>query len=136
MIPREDILTIAFYDGEYDGDMAPLVLICEIEGSAVPDGRPPYSPLEEALKLLEVCADRYSTPRPSCDCFTVFIGRKTGIAIRPLARLDVYARNGYASASVLSADSPRTDTESIRYSLDDDALTIMRKILEAEASVK
>jgi hypothetical protein len=135
MTPREDILTIAFYDGEYDGDMAPLVLICEIEGSAVPDGRPPYSPLEEALKVLELCADRDSTPRPS-DCFTVFIGRKTGTAIRPLARLDVYARNGYASASVLSTDSPRTDTESIRYSLDDDALTIVRKILEAEAGVK
>ncbi|MFM0146553.1 hypothetical protein [Paraburkholderia sp. RL18-085-BIA-A] len=133
---KEPLLTIAMYNGEYDGNLDALKQLCVIEGNAVPDGRPPYSPLEEALKLLEVCADRYSTPRPSCDCFTVFIGRKTGIAIRPLARLDVYARNGYASASVLSADSPRTDTESIRYSLDDDALTIMRKILEAEASVK
>jgi hypothetical protein len=136
MIPREDILTIAFYDGEYDGDMAPLVLICEIEGSVVPHDRARFPILKEVSKLLEMSADKYSVPQPLSDCFTVFVGHKIGTAIRPLARLDVYARNGYARASVLSTDSPRTDTESIRYSLDDDALTIVRKILEAEASVK
>ena len=110
MTPREDMLTIAFYDGEYDGDTAPLVHICDIEGSAVTYGRPPFSVLEETMHILEMCADKYSTPRPLSVYFTVFVGRKIAAEIRQLTRLDVVAQNGNVRASIMSADSPRIDT--------------------------
>jgi hypothetical protein len=131
MTPREDMLTIAFYDGEYDGDMAPLVHICDIEGSAVTYGRPPFSVLEETMRVLEMCADKYSAPRPLSDYFTVFVGRKIGAEIPQLARLDIVAQNGNVRASIMSADSPRIDTESVPYTVDDDVVTIACKVLES-----
>jgi hypothetical protein len=125
------MLEISLYDGEYDGDLAALTHLCDIEGSVVPEDRPPFSPLEETLRVLEMCADKYSTPRPADDRFTVFIGRKTGrTELEPLVRLDVCARNGYASASVLSTNGPRWDTERVRYAADDDVVTIVGKILK------
>ncbi|MBC8750180.1 hypothetical protein OKW43_005805 [Paraburkholderia sp. WC7.3g] len=104
------MLEISFYDGEYIGDAALLTKLCEIEGSVVPDGLPPYSELEETLRALEMCAERYSTPHPVSECFTVFIGRGTDAKVKPLMRLDVMAREGCASASVLSENRPCEDT--------------------------
>jgi hypothetical protein len=104
------LLAIAFYDGEYSGDLTALVHLCDLDGSVVPEGRPPFSLLEEALQLLEMSADKYSAPRPLSDYFTVFVGRKIGAEIRQLTRLDVVAQNGNVRASIMSADSPRIDT--------------------------
>jgi hypothetical protein len=72
------LLAIAFYDGEYSGDLTALVHLCDLDGSVVPEGRPPFSLLEEALQLLEMSADEYSAPRLLSDYFTVFVGRKIG----------------------------------------------------------
>lgn len=124
------MLTIAIFDGEYDGDLSALTHLCDIAGSVVPDGCPAYPPLEEALQLLEMCADKYSTPGPSGDCLTGFIGRKIGDKVNLLARLDVFAHNGEAHASVPCHSSPRWDTEQVRYLPDDDVVTIVRKILK------
>jgi hypothetical protein len=127
----ETLLTITFFDGEYMGDDALLTYICEVEGSVVPDSRPPFTLLQETMKVLEICADRYSAVRPSGDCFTVIIGRKAaGTEGDPLVRLDGYACNGYASASVLSSHAPCSDMEPVRYLPDDDVVTIAYKILK------
>jgi hypothetical protein len=123
------MLKIMFYDGEYDGDLTALAPICEIDGSVVPEDRSPYTTLEETLRLLEMCADKYSVPRPLDKCFTVFIGRKAGGKVESLARLDVYAQNGSAVGSLLCEDSPRMDCEPVLYSPDDDVVTILRKLL-------
>lgn len=120
-------LEISFYDGEYYGDRPAPTHLCSIEGSVVPDDRPPFDTLEEALRLLEMCADKYSTPRPRDTCFTMFIGRKTGDALEPLARLYVYARDGFASAGVVGL-GPKWDTEPVLYSPDDDVVTIVLKV--------
>jgi hypothetical protein len=125
------LLAIAFYDGEYSGDLTALVHLCDLDGSVVPEGRPPFSLLEEALQLLEMSADKYSAPRPLSDYFTVFVGRKIGAEIRQLTRLDVVAQNGNVRASIMSADSPRIDTESVPYTVDDDVVTIACKVLES-----
>jgi hypothetical protein len=125
---EEPLLAISVYDGEYAGDIALLAHICDIEGSVVPHGRPLFSLFEEALKMLELCAEKYSTPGLPSQCLTVFVGRKTSTGIQPLARLDVVARNGLAGASITSA-APRVDSEPVRYASDDDALTIVRKVL-------
>jgi hypothetical protein len=130
MTPREDMLTIVFYDGEYDGDMAPLVHICEIEGRVVPHGGARFPLLEEVSMLLEMSADKYSVPQPLSDCFTVFVGHRIGSEIQSVARLDILAHNGSAGASIVSVDSPRVDTESVPYTVDDDVVTIACKVLE------
>jgi hypothetical protein len=122
-------LVLDFYDGEYDGDRSALTHLCSIEGSVVPHGQHQFDTLEEASKLLELCADRYGSRRPCDSCFAVFIGRKSGDAVEPLARLDVYARDGHASASVVGF-GPRWDTEPVVYVPDDDVVTMVRKILE------
>ncbi|MEM5366430.1 hypothetical protein V4C53_10335 [Paraburkholderia azotifigens] len=94
----------------------------------MPTNRPPFDPLEEALKVLEVCSEKYSTPHPG-DVFTVFIGRKDGVTVEPLARIDVYARDGVASSSVLLNTAPRFDTEQVCYAPEDDVVTIALKII-------
>ncbi|CAJ6208696.1 Uncharacterised protein [Burkholderia pseudomallei] len=123
------MLTISIYDGEYDGDVSALAHLCDIEGAVVPDDRPPFSVLEEALRVLEMCEERYSTPPLSGTGFTVFIGRKTATGVAPLARLDGYARQGYASARVVGPGSC-WDTERVYCAPDEDAVTIVRKMLE------
>jgi excisionase family DNA binding protein len=125
----ESSLTIALYDGKCSDDNSTLSLICDIEGTAIPYGRLHFSALEEALWMLDTCADKYSTSCPLGEFITVLIGRKVGNEATSLARLDVYANNGRASAIMLTADNRRTDTEEVRYEAGDDAVTIVRKIL-------
>ncbi|WP_063533650.1 hypothetical protein [Burkholderia sp. MSMB1589WGS] len=123
------MLTISIYDGEYDGDVNALTHLCDIEGSAVPDDRPPFSVLGETLRVLELCEERYSTPPLSGTSFTAFIGRKDGRDVTPLVRLDGYVRDGCASATVVGPGS-RWDTEPVYCTPGDDAVAIVRKLLE------
>lgn len=123
------MLTISIYDGEYAGDRDALTHVCDIEGSVEPHDRPPFTVLEEALRVLEMCEERYSMPPLSGTGFTVFIGRKTATGVTPLARLDGYARQGYASARVVGPGL-RWDTERVYFAPGDDAVTIVRKLLE------
>ncbi|SDD96524.1 hypothetical protein [Paraburkholderia lycopersici] len=126
------MLTITIYDGEI---VAPdsLVHLCDVEGSAEAYDRPPFTALEEALRVLEMCSDRYSTPHLSGTGFTVFIGNKEGLEVTPLVRLDGYAHNGYASAGIVGA-GPRFDTVPAKYAPDDDVVEIVRKILAGQVT--
>ena len=124
------MLKIAIYDGEA-AVADTLVHLCDLEGSAEAYDRPSFSVLEEALRVLEICEDRYSTPRLGGRCFTVAIGRKDGDEVTPLLRLDGYAHNGYASAHVIG-QSPGWTTDPVRYDPDDDAVEIVRKILAGQ----
>ncbi|MCC8402017.1 hypothetical protein LJ655_08940 [Paraburkholderia sp. MMS20-SJTN17] len=129
------LLTVSVYDGDFFGDLTTLAQICVLEGSIAPYSGALFSPLEESLRLLEMCAAERDTPRPRGDCFTVFIGRKgsSKSEVKPLVRLDVYAHNGLAVASVVSR-KPRWDTERVSYAPDDDAVAIVCKILRANLS--
>lgn len=129
---EERMLEISFYDGEFVGEMSPLSRICIVEGRVTPYGREPFSPVEETWRLLQMCAEKYAAPSPRGDCFTVFIGTKNrnNTDVEPLARLEVYAHNGIAVASVVSR-KPRWDTERVSYAPDDDAVAIVCKILRA-----
>ncbi|MBN3854039.1 hypothetical protein G3N59_11675 [Paraburkholderia sp. Ac-20340] len=119
-------LVIEIYDGEYSGDLSVLTDLCSVEGSARAYDRPPYSTLEEVHKILDLCEKRYSAPLPQSSLLTVVIGRK---GAGPLVRLDVYAKNGQASASVLSNTEPRWDTGAICYLPEDNVINIVRKLL-------
>ncbi|MEX3992717.1 hypothetical protein AB4Y35_18325 [Paraburkholderia sp. EG286A] len=131
----ERLLEISLYDGEFLGIMSPFAKICSIEGGVTPYGRPPFSPLEEAWILLEMCAERYTTPPPRSDCLTVFIRRQNrgDTEVEPLIRLDVYAHNGEATATIVSR-TPAWDTERVRYQPDDSAVTIVLNVLRANVS--
>lgn len=123
-------MLIEMYDGQFFGEMSSLTKLCVVEGSVTPYDRDPFSTLEEAWRLLEMCAAKYATPPPRDDCFTVFIGRKgrDDAAVEPLLRLDVYAHNGEATASVMSP-RPSWHTERVRYQPNDSAVTIVLNIL-------
>ncbi|MGF6976574.1 hypothetical protein QFZ94_005024 [Paraburkholderia sp. JPY465] len=123
-------LKIAFYDGEFSGDVGELAHLCDVEGCVTPYDRPPYHTLEEVLRMLDLCEERYSTPCPNSGAMTVFIGRKKGNEVSPVARLDVYAKDGYVSASVVGL-GPRTDTTPTHFGPEDGAVTIARKVLAA-----
>lgn len=124
------MLQITIFDGEA-AEPNTLVHLCDIEGSSEPYDRPPFSVLEEALRVLQMCEERYSTPRLSGTGFTVFIGSKKGLEVTPLVRLDGYARNGYASAGIVGL-GPRFDTVPAKYTPDDDVVEIVRKILAGQ----
>jgi hypothetical protein len=121
------MLAISIYDGKSD-NISFFTRICEIEGSAVPEGRPPYTVFEEAAKVLEACADKYNTPRPAGEYITVFVGRKAGTEVSPLMRLNVHVQGGQASAYMIG-EGPRRSTEPVAVATDDDVATIVRKIL-------
>jgi hypothetical protein len=122
------MLAISIYDGGCD-NISFFTRICEIEGCVVPDNRTPFNTLEEAQKVLEMYADKCSTPSPSGSYLTVFIGRKTGDDVAPLARLAVTVRDGLASASIVSNDASRVDTAPVAVNSDDDVVAIVRKVL-------
>lgn len=132
MASDDEALVVSVYDGEFFGDMSSLVRLYVVEGSAAPSGKDPSSALDEAWRLLEMYAEKYPTVPPRGDCFTVFIGGKSrgDNEVEPLVRLDVYAHNGVAVASVVSR-MPRWDTERVSYAPDDDAVAIVCKILRA-----
>ncbi|MEW9586952.1 hypothetical protein [Paraburkholderia sp. DGU8] len=123
--------TIAMYDVEYDGDLTTVTHFRHVENSALPYDRPLFSTLEEPLKVLEMCIEKWSTRCPS-DCMTVFIGRSAcaGAEVDLLARLDVTAGNGLACVSVMRGDGPAVNMGPVRYSPDDDKAAIVFKILE------
>jgi len=108
----EDVLRNELLDGEYTSHVVSLTQLCVIEGSLTLYGRARFSVLQEALRALELCEERYSTSRPSGPCFMVFISRKAGGASTPLVRFDVFARNGLASAGAVGRPRPRTGTPS------------------------
>jgi hypothetical protein len=122
-------LTISFYNGEYMDDPAALTYLCKIEGSAERYDGPPLSVLDEAMVLVDMFAKRYSTPSPSGSYITVFIGRKFGTEVEPLARLDTRISEGPASASIVGKDAPHVDAALVAVDSDDDVGTIVRKIL-------
>jgi len=122
-------LTISFYNGEYMDDPAALTYLCKIEGSAERYDGPPLSVLDEAMVLVDMFAKRYSTPSPSGSYITVFIGRKFGTEVEPLARLDTRISEGLASASIVGKDAPHVDAALVAVDSDDDVGTIVRKIL-------
>ena len=123
------MLAIAFYAGEYTGDASALTYLCDIEGSVTPGGRPPFTALEETLRVLAMCAERYSTPSLAEPALTVFIGSKKRGRTTPLARLDVLLHDGLARASIVRDDAPRVSTEPVPVDSDDDVATVVRKIL-------
>ncbi|MDR6420566.1 hypothetical protein J2801_002847 [Paraburkholderia phenoliruptrix] len=125
-------LRLAFYDGVFDGDLDALVHLCDVEGSVVPDDRPSFALLEEARRVLEMCREKYSAPRASGQHFTVLLGRKLGAQLEPLARFDVVANQGLARASVMYADDTWTDINGAAFEGDDDAVTTLLNILEAQ----
>ena len=125
-------LKIAFYDGAFDGDLAALVHLCDVEGSVVPDDRPSFALLEEARRVLEMCREKYTAPRASGQHFTVLLGRKLGAQLEPLARFDVVAHQGLARASVMYADGSCTDINGAAFDGDDDVITTLLNVLEAQ----
>jgi hypothetical protein len=125
------MLRISIFDGEFLLGEGPLPLLCEIEGSVTPYGKECFAGLEETEKILEMCGDRYTVGRPSGDNMTVVIARKVGNDVMPVMRLDIHARNGTARAGIQTYDFPRWDAEPVCYAPDDDAVTILRKIIAA-----
>lgn len=125
------MLKISMYDGDFFGRMEELTLICEIEGSVELYDGPSFDTLEETLRVLEICGDRYTVPQLIGRCFTVFVGRVSDAVVTPLARLDGYAHNGEATATVMSETSS-WNTERVKYAPDDDAVEIVRKILTGQ----
>jgi hypothetical protein len=124
----EHRLKISIFKGDYLDDVAELTHVYDLEGSAIPGDWPPSSPLEEAHRVLEMCAEKYAAPHLNRRCFTVFFGRKIGTNVSPLVRPDCYARNGVASAGVIGLP-PGWHTEPVTYWPDDSAVGIVRKIL-------
>jgi len=122
-------LTMVFYAGEYHGDIDALTHLCDLTGSAVPDGRPPFTTLEEARRVLETCTKLYSTPTLPALALTVFIGRKKRSKTTPLARLDVLLHDGYAKTTIDAIDAPRVAMTSVAVDTDDDVATIVLKVL-------
>lgn len=130
-------LEISLYDGEFFGDVTSLARICVIEGSVTPYDSEPFSLLEETSRLLIMCTEKYATPSPSGNYFTVFVSSKNGddAEFELLMRLDVYARNGEANARVISR-LPPWDTESVRYAPEDSAVTIALNVLSGNLRVE
>ncbi|WP_322092621.1 hypothetical protein [Paraburkholderia bannensis] len=120
---------ILIYDGDFFAGEAPLPLLCEIEGSLTSYSKEPLDTLEEAEKILEMRGEQYTVGRPSGDCMTVVIGRKHKGNVMPMVRLDIHARNGIARASIQTYDFPSWNAEQVRYTPDDDAVMILRKII-------
>lgn len=123
------MLEISIFDGELVPGEAPLPLLCEIEGSVVPDGKEPFGPLEEAEKILEMCRERYTVARPNCDFITVCVGRKRETDVELLVRLDILARDGIARTSIRNREWPRWDAEPTNYAPEDDAIAIVLKVI-------
>jgi hypothetical protein len=121
-------LTISMYRGEYTGDLASLVHICDVEGCVAPDVRQPFSLFEETLRVLETCGE--GTPRPSSEYVTVFIGRKTRTGVKPQARISIAARDGRIGACFRLEASTRVDIEVVDHGDDKDVVTVVRKVLE------
>lgn len=125
-------LSIAFYDGAFDGADA-LVQLCDVEGSVVPDDGPPFALLDEARRVLEMCAEKYAAPCASGERFSVLIGRKSDARVQPLARFDVVAHRGLARARAMYADGSCTDIDAA-CEADDDVVATVLKILKARTS--
>lgn len=121
------MLKISIFDGEVAAPYT-LVHLCDIEG--ISDDCP-QSVLAAALKALESSSPHHAVPHFRGRCFTVTVGHKGALRTTPLVRLDGFAHNGQASAHVIS-DEPSWCTESVYYAPEDDAVTIVRKILAGQ----
>ncbi|WP_143810938.1 hypothetical protein [Paraburkholderia piptadeniae] len=129
MTSEGTVLTIAAYDGKYTGSLDSLAHLFDLEGSVVPYGRPPFSALEEALKVLELCADKYSTPRAAGKHLTVFVGRGTGTGVKPVLRLDIGIDERHAVATIVGEPPLYAHTATVDVNDDDDVAAIVRKVL-------
>ncbi|CAB3728000.1 hypothetical protein LMG22037_05331 [Paraburkholderia phenoliruptrix] len=124
------MLTIAIYDREGSGGIPLHEPLCELEGCVVRHDGQRLSLLEEACKVLEVCLDRYSTPAPPSDCFTVLVKRSRRSGIELVARINFVARNRRTNASVLLEHGECVGVESVHVDPHDDAATIVLQVVK------
>ncbi|SIT39480.1 conserved hypothetical protein [Paraburkholderia piptadeniae] len=124
------MLTIAIYDRDDLGGNPSHEPLCEVEGCVVRHDGQRLSLLEEVCKVLEMCLDKYSTPTPPTDCFTVLIKRSRRSGTELVARIDLVARNGRTNASVLLEHGECVGVESVHVDPDDDAATIVLQIVK------
>lgn len=125
------MLVMTFYAGEYSGDMSVLTHLCDLEGSSTPGGRPPFTTLKEALRVLEMCTERYSTPALAKPALTVFIGRKKRGRTTLLARLDVLPQDGLARASIVRDDAQSVTVRPVAVDRDDDVARLPAKFSQS-----
>lgn len=124
--PREsDGLKMTIHQGTGTGKVS---LLCELEGGVVLEHREHLTVCEEALRVLELCAEKYSTPYPTEDSLCVFVWRKDGGNLAPLLNVDIELRREIAKAVLRDFSGHILDCETA-FEADDDVVAITRRVL-------
>ena len=126
-------LRIEFYEGEHGAIPDESALMCVVEGYCFPYGRPLFELFEEAVRVLDLCRDKYAAPNMVGTFLTVRISRKwRETANTLLARLDVRIANGMAEARIFGATLPQYETNrSLVVDEDHHVVTIVADILRS-----
>ncbi|MEX3943337.1 hypothetical protein AB4Y44_28065 [Paraburkholderia sp. BR10937] len=125
-------LKITIHEGIRTGKSS---LLCELEGGVVLQNGAPLTAWEEAMRVLELCDDKYCTPCPTQQNLTVFAWRKDKGNLAPLFNVDIELRSGTAKAVSREFSGQISECDAV-FEADEDAVAIIRKVLSAMLRVE
>ncbi|MEX3992719.1 hypothetical protein AB4Y35_18335 [Paraburkholderia sp. EG286A] len=120
-------LKITIHEGVRTGKAS---LLCELEGGVILENGAPLTVWGEAIRVLELCADKYSTPCPTQEDLTVFAWRKDRGNLAPLFNVDIELLRGTAKSVSRDFSGHTFECETV-FEADDDVVSIIRKVLSA-----
>ncbi|GEM_PF-3457000 len=131
------LVIVDMFQGSVTDALPSLLSICKVEGRVDCCNHPRLALLEEAAKLLEICAEKYcSTPMPNGH-MTATIGRYQRRLAFPLYRIDAAADNGLLFATLYSIDDTEQSVRRIRVPMDDDdVIRLLERVLRVFATTQ
>lgn len=131
------LVLVDIFQGNVTEARPSLLSILKVDGRVDCCNQPRLALLEEAAKLLEICAEKYcSTPMPNGH-MTATIGRYQRRVAFPLYRIDAAADNGLLFATLYSIDDTEQSVRRIRVPMDDDdVIRLLERVLRVFATTQ
>jgi hypothetical protein len=122
-------ITLEIFDGNVPAVTDTSECLCMVEGRVYAFGAPQFETLDEVVKLLEICVEKYAAPEFPHDSVTMFVSLRSIGRVVPFARVDARVDNSHAYATLHFEDGSQQSVRRIPLEASDDVMMLIHRIL-------